>query len=78
MINHCCTPNCTAKIITINGEKKIVIYAKTTIEPGAEITYDYHFPIENEKIVCLCGSVKVSFGDGWLMLTGWQCRGFLN
>lgn len=23
LINHCCTPNCTAKIITINGEKKV-------------------------------------------------------
>ncbi|KAF9515015.1 hypothetical protein BS47DRAFT_1294478, partial [Hydnum rufescens UP504] len=64
LINHCCTPNCTAKIITINGEKKIVIYAKTNIEPGDEITYDYHFPIEQEKIICLCGSPK--------------CRGYLN
>lgn len=60
LINHCCAPNCTARIITINGEKKIVIYAKSTIEPGEEITYDYHFPIESEKIVCLCGSDKVS------------------
>merc|ERR1712130_997989 len=42
LINHCCTPNCTAKVITINGEKKIVIYAKSIIEPGDEITYDYH------------------------------------
>jgi hypothetical protein len=25
LINHCCTPNCTAKIITINGEKKVRI-----------------------------------------------------
>lgn len=39
LINHCCTPNCTAKIITINGEKKIVIYAKTNIDVGDEITY---------------------------------------
>lgn len=23
LINHCCYPNCTAKIITINGEKKV-------------------------------------------------------
>ncbi|KAJ9122394.1 hypothetical protein QFC22_001816 [Naganishia vaughanmartiniae] len=59
LINHCCYPNCTAKIITINGEKKIVIYAKWNIEPGEEITYDYHFPIEQEKIPCLCGSDKV-------------------
>jgi histone-lysine N-methyltransferase SETD1 len=39
LINHCCAPNCTAKIITINGEKKIVIYAKSNIDVGDEITY---------------------------------------
>lgn len=64
LINHSCDPNCTAKIITINGEKKIVIYAKIDIELGDEITYDYHFPFEQDKIPCLCGTVK--------------CRGFLN
>lgn len=64
LINHCCAPNCTAKIITINGEKKIVIYAKANIDVGDEITYDYHFPLEDQKIPCLCGSAR--------------CRGFLN
>jgi len=64
LINHSCDPNCTAKIITISGEKKIVIYAKQDIELGDEITYDYHFPIEQDKIPCLCGSTK--------------CRGYLN
>lgn len=65
----------------MNGEKKIVIYAKQDIEMGDEITYgayggdffsppllmplaDYHFPIEQEKIACLCGAAK--------------CRGYLN
>ncbi|GAA5858176.1 hypothetical protein JCM1840_001072 [Sporobolomyces johnsonii] len=57
LINHCCAPNCTARIITINGVKKIVIYAKSNIEPGEEVTYDYHFPIEEDnKIPCLCGA----------------------
>jgi hypothetical protein len=58
LINHSCDPNCTAKIITIGGQKKIVIYAKLDIQPGDEVTYDYHFPIENEKValsVLLCG-----------------------
>ncbi|KAH8100737.1 hypothetical protein DFH11DRAFT_1524916 [Phellopilus nigrolimitatus] len=64
LINHSCDPNCTAKIITINGEKKIVMYAKQDIELGDEITYDYHFPLEQDKIPCLCGSAR--------------CRGFLN
>lgn len=39
LINHACDPNCTAKIITISGEKKIVIYAKRDIELGDEVTY---------------------------------------
>lgn len=63
-INHCCDPNCIAKIISINGEKKIVIYAKEDIEVGQEITYDYKFPVEDDKIPCLCGSPN--------------CRGTLN
>ena len=50
LINHSCDPNCTAKIITISGQKKIVIYAKVDIAPGDEVTYDYHFPLEDAKV----------------------------
>ena len=57
-------PNCYAKIITIDGESKIVIYSKQPIAYGEEITYDYKFPIEDEKIRCLCGTEK--------------CRKYLN
>lgn len=56
-INHSCDPSCTAKIITVYGQKKIVIYAQRDIALGEEITYDYKFPLEDEKIPCLCGSV---------------------
>ena len=31
-INHCCTPNCTAKIIKVENTKRIVIYALRDIE----------------------------------------------
>ncbi|KAJ3194687.1 U3 snoRNP protein [Irineochytrium annulatum] len=63
-INHCCDPNCNAKIITVDGLKKIVIYANRDISEGEEITYDYKFPLEDIKIPCHCGAEK--------------CRGFLN
>ncbi|XP_074605306.1 SET domain containing 1 isoform X2 [Brevipalpus obovatus] len=63
-INHSCNPNCYAKVITVEGHKKIVIYSKQPIGIDEEITYDYKFPIEDEKIPCLCGAP--------------QCRGFLN
>ncbi|KAJ3342175.1 hypothetical protein HDU93_002965 [Gonapodya sp. JEL0774] len=63
-INHSCDSNCNAKIVNIDGQKKIVIYAKKDIEAGEEITYDYKFPIEADKLPCYCGSKN--------------CRGSLN
>ncbi|NWY93639.1 SET1A methyltransferase, partial [Loxia curvirostra] len=63
-INHCCTPNCYAKVITIEAQKKIVIYSKQPIGVNEEITYDYKFPIEDTKIPCL-GRTE-------------SCRGTLN
>ncbi|XP_037956634.1 histone-lysine N-methyltransferase SETD1 isoform X2 [Teleopsis dalmanni] len=63
-INHSCNPNCYAKVITIESEKKIVIYSKQPIGVNEEITYDYKFPLEEDKIACLCGAQG--------------CRGTLN
>ncbi|KAI8924972.1 histone methyltransferase, partial [Entophlyctis helioformis] len=55
-INHACDPNCSAKVISVDGTKRIVIYANREIDEGEELTYDYKFPIEEDKIPCLCGS----------------------
>ncbi|XP_077378019.1 histone-lysine N-methyltransferase SETD1B-A-like [Festucalex cinctus] len=63
-INHSCNPNCYAKIITVESQKKIVIYSRQPIGINEEITYDYKFPIEDTKIPCLCGAES--------------CRGSLN
>ncbi|KAK9248402.1 hypothetical protein V1506DRAFT_528834 [Lipomyces tetrasporus] len=66
-INHCCTPSCTAKIIKVEGQKRIVIYALRDIVANEELTYDYKFEREvnsDERIPCLCGSPG--------------CKGFLN
>lgn len=51
-------------MITIESEKKIVIYSKQPIGIDEEITYDYKFPLEDEKIPCLCAAQG--------------CRGTLN
>ena len=48
-------PNCYAEIIKVANQPKIVIYAKRNLNPGEEITYDYKFPIEEDKIPCTCG-----------------------
>ncbi|CAJ1975925.1 unnamed protein product [Sphenostylis stenocarpa] len=65
-INHSCQvlPNCYTKVISVEGQKKIFIYAKRHITAGEEITYNYKFPLEEKKIPCNCGSRK--------------CRGSLN
>ncbi|CAN0927312.1 Histone-lysine N-methyltransferase ATXR7 [Linum grandiflorum] len=63
-INHSCEPNCYTKVISVESQKKIFIYAKRHIKAGEEITYNYKFPLEEEKIPCNCGSRK--------------CRGSLN
>ncbi|CAO3610444.1 unnamed protein product [Cunninghamella blakesleeana] len=55
-VNHCCTPNCNTKITKIDKKKRIIIYANRDIQPGEEITYNYKFPLEDEKIPCTCGS----------------------
>lgn len=66
-INHCCNPSCTAKIIKVEGSKRIVIYALRDIDANEELTYDYKFERETndaERIRCLCGAPG--------------CKGYLN
>ena len=66
-INASCDPNCYTQIITLNGSKRIVIYAKRDIQAGEELCYDYKFPFEfdeTKRIKCHCGAQ--------------DCRGFMN
>ena len=66
-VNPSCDPNCYTKIISHEGRRKIVLYAKRPIFAGEELCYDYKFPIEHDpqaKIPCYCGGVG--------------CRGFMN
>ncbi|KRX06218.1 Zinc finger, FYVE/PHD-type [Pseudocohnilembus persalinus] len=63
-LNHSCDPTCSSIILEINQDPKIIIYAKREIEIGEEITYDYHFEAETEKLKCTCGAEN--------------CQGILN
>lgn len=66
-INASCDPNCYTKIINVDGQKRIVIYAKKDIAAGEELCYDYKFPLEYDpakRIPCHCGASN--------------CRGFMN
>uniref|UniRef100_A0A3B3XAD6 Histone-lysine N-methyltransferase n=1 Tax=Poecilia mexicana TaxID=48701 RepID=A0A3B3XAD6_9TELE len=65
-INHSCEPNCYSRVIAVDGQKHIVIFASRRICCGEELTYDYKFPIEDasSKLPCNCGAKR--------------CRKFLN
>ncbi|XP_068215279.1 histone-lysine N-methyltransferase 2A-like [Palaemon carinicauda] len=63
-INHSCDPNCYSRVVDILGKKHIIIFALRRIMRGEELTYDYKFPIEDDKIPCTCGTRR--------------CRKYLN
>jgi uncharacterized protein len=59
-INHCCEPNIVARIV-----KNHILYISTrNIRSGEELTIDYHFDKEVEKVPCRCGALR--------------CRGTIN
>ncbi len=59
-VNHSCDPNCYAWIC----RGHILYMAARDIRPGQELTIDYRFEAEVEKVKCACGAE--------------QCRGTIN
>jgi len=59
-INHCCDPN----IRVLVTKSHILYMTKRAVRKGEELTVDYHFSKEIERIPCYCGSPK--------------CRGTIN
>ena len=55
-LNHSCDANCSAKIITVDNQKHIIIRAKKPIRAGEELTYNYNFDLEEDKLSCFCGA----------------------
>ncbi len=59
-INHSCDPNLYAQVM----KGHILYMSKRVIQPGEELTVDYHFEEDVEKVPCSCGSAN--------------CRGTIN
>jgi SET domain-containing protein len=59
-INHCCEPNLVARIV----RGHILYVSLRDIHRGEELTVDYHFDKDVEKVPCACGSTA--------------CRGTIN
>ena len=59
-INHCCDPNIRTWIF----RGHILYMSKSVIKPGEELSVDYHFSKDIERVECRCGSPR--------------CRGTIN
>jgi len=59
-INHSCNPNLRAWVF----QGHILYMSSRWIEPGEELTVDYQFPRNVEKVICSCGEEN--------------CRGTIN
>ena len=59
-VNHSCEPNLVSRIV----RGHILYVAMRDIKPGEELTIDYRFDKDVEKVVCRCGSAN--------------CRGTIN
>ena len=65
-LNHSCDANCYGKVYRVNEkEKHIIIRAAKHIEAGEELTYNYHFDQEEDKLSCFCGSQKCLGNLNW-------------
>ena len=59
-INHSCEPNLISRIM----KGHIIYYSTRPIKKGEELTVDYHFSADVEKVPCGCGAAG--------------CRGTIN
>lgn len=83
-INHSCDPNCTAKIIKVEGTKRIVIYALRDIgqskhPPPCQSTFYTDSPQDEELTYDYKFEREMGSDDRIPCLCGTaKCKGFLN
>ena len=54
-------PNCTARVMNLDGARRIIFSTLREISTDEELTYDYKFAADDtaeKKIPCSCGAAK--------------------
>jgi len=59
-VNHSCSPNLSAR----RRRGHVFLFSRRNIRAGEELTLDYRFPANSERIPCRCGAPR--------------CRGTIN
>ena len=61
-VNHSCAPNTSTQCWSVQGNKRIAIFAECDIKAGEELTFNYHLVQtgvdrhgETTKTKCYCG-----------------------
>jgi SET domain-containing protein len=66
-VNHSCDPNCASRIVKVENQKHIVIFAEKDIALNEELTYDYKVGGKGRK--------AKGRGIGRIAETGWPADG---
>lgn len=57
----CVQPNCYSRVISVNGDEHIIIFAKRDIKRWEELTYDYRFSSSLNVCSCLSHFIGAEF-----------------
>ncbi len=60
-VNHSCRPNCKLERWEVNNEERPVMFAKTRIKRGTELTFDYDWTVKDarDQVECHCIAGKI-------------------
>jgi histone-lysine N-methyltransferase EZH2 len=47
LANHASQPNCMARVLLVDGDHRVAIFAQADVKPGDELFYNYRYALDN-------------------------------